>query len=116
MALSSEHPIPHLNSIASVPSAEGEVRAARHVFGRWPLVPSRELRRIRQILLHAESAAGNRLTDDLPESARDLLEHVTVELQHRGQLGSPIQPAHSHSVQAHTWPWKKGAQVHGRSL
>lgn len=90
MALSSRQPIPHLGSAAPVPSTEDEVRAAHYLLGRWPQVPSRELRRIRQILLQAGEAAPR---DDLTESVRDLLEQVTAELLQRGQLGNPLPSA-----------------------
>jgi hypothetical protein len=90
MALSSRQPIPHPGPAAPVPSAEDEVRAARHVFGRWTQVPSRELRRIRQILLQAGEAASG---DDLPVSVQDLLEQVTAELLRRGHLSSHLPSA-----------------------
>lgn len=116
MALSPGHPIPYPGSITAIPSVSDELRATGHLFGRWPLVPSRELRRIRQILLYAVSMVGAESTNDLSEPARDLLELVTAELQRRGQLDGPIQPAQSHSEQTHTRAWKKGARDHGRSL
>jgi hypothetical protein len=113
MAFSSEHPIPHDGSITPLPSAEGEVRAARHLFGRWPLVPSRELQRIRQILLHAGAALGADSANQWSDSARELFELVTAELRRRGQLDSGThRPAQSHSEMAR----RKGVHVHGRSL
>ena len=116
MALSSEHPIPHFGSVAPIPSAEGKVRAAGHLFGRWPLVPSRELRRIRQILLYAASNEEAESMISLSESSRELLELVTAELKHRGQLDGPVQPAPRSSEQVRTRARKKGEHGRGRSF
>jgi hypothetical protein len=116
MAISLEHAIPHPAAIDPLPSVEAEVHAAGHLVGRWSSVPSRELRRIRQILLRGGRHMGAASTIDLPESARELLEHVTAELQRRGQFGSQSRPAHCGPGSAHTRDWQKGALRHGRSI
>lgn len=116
MALYLEHAISHPAAIDPVPSVEAEVHAAGHLVGRWSSVPSRELRRIRQILLRGGRHMGATSTIDLPESARELLEHVTAELQRRGQFGSQSWPAQCRPGSAHTLEWRKGALCHGRSM
>lgn len=83
MTFSSNQPIRSPGSV--VPLLSAQLGAARRHFYRWPLVPSRELQRIRQVLFHCASLGGTESGDDLSDSARALLDLVTVELQRRGQ-------------------------------
>jgi hypothetical protein len=79
-----------------VPLRSVELGAARRHFYRWPLVPSRELKRIRQVLLHRASVGDLESGDDSSDSAQALLELVTAELRRRGQTdarsSSPVSP------------------------
>ncbi|MEV7661698.1 hypothetical protein [Paenarthrobacter sp. NPDC089316] len=56
--------------------------AVRHLFHRWPLVPSRELERIRHVLLHCDQL-GSPDTHHLSEPAQALLELINSELDRR---------------------------------
>ena len=116
MASSPSRPIASPGSATDLPSAEYALGAARHHFGGWPLVPSRELRRIRHVLLHASSSGGPQ--PELSQSARELLDLVTSELQRREQIDSPSDPAKSQAEQPLTpeSPEKKGRWAHDRSL
>jgi len=54
----------------------------RQLFHRWPLVPSRELERIRHVLLHCDQL-GSPDTHHLSEPAQALLELINCELDRR---------------------------------
>ncbi len=69
--------------------------AVQQLFRRWPLVPSRELERIRQVLLHCDELGHPAATHHLSEPAQALLDLVTVELQRRREPGK--HPPLSHS-------------------
>lgn len=116
MASSADQPTPSPGSATDLPSAEHALGAARLHFGRWPLVPSRELRRIRHVLLHASGRGGPQPA--LSQSARELLDLVTAELQRREQIDSPFEPAKRQAEQPLTpqSPEKKGRWAHDRSL
>ncbi|WP_035741619.1 hypothetical protein [Arthrobacter sp. MA-N2] len=57
--------------------------AIQELFRRWPSVPSRELERIRRVLLHCDELAHPAATHRLSEPARALLDLVTGELERR---------------------------------
>lgn len=115
---SSNQLIPSLGPVATLPPVELELAASRHHFGRWPLVPSRELKHIRQILLHASSVGATEESSDLSDSARDLLELVTTELQRRGQtnvsIGSPENPTDRAKTPVPSG--KRGVSAHARAI
>ncbi|MCP2049210.1 UNVERIFIED_ORG: hypothetical protein J3D58_003282 [Paenarthrobacter nicotinovorans] len=56
--------------------------AVRQLFHRWPLVPSRELERIRHVLIHCDQL-GSPDTHHLSEPAQALLELINSELDRR---------------------------------
>lgn len=109
MTSSSNQPLRSAGSVTPLLSAE--LGAARRHFHRWPLVPSRELKRIRQVLLHCASVGSTESVNELSEPAQALLDLVTAELQRRGQTVHPAGPPDSSPEPAHTSrrPDKKGA-------
>ncbi|MDP9903093.1 hypothetical protein [Arthrobacter bambusae] len=62
-------------------------RAVQQLFRRWPFVPSRELERIRRVLLHCDEIAHPATTRSLSEPAHTLLDLVTAELERRREPG-----------------------------
>jgi len=89
MMFSSGQPVHSPGSV--VPLLSAELGAARRHFYRWPLVPSRELKRIRQVLLRCATAGGAEPDTVLSGSAQALLDLVTAELQRRGEpAGRPV--------------------------
>ncbi|MFP3579707.1 hypothetical protein SB659_08995 [Arthrobacter sp. SIMBA_036] len=58
--------------------------AVRELFHRWPLVPSRELERIRHVLIHCDQL-GSPDTHHLSEPAQALLQLINDELDRRRQ-------------------------------
>jgi hypothetical protein len=62
--------------------------AVRQLFHRWPLVPSRELERIRHVLLHCDQL-GSPDTHHLSEPAQALLELINCELERRRNAAAP---------------------------
>lgn len=60
--------------------------AVRQLFHRWPLVPSRELERIRHVLIHCDQL-GSADTHHLSEPAQALLELINNELDRRRAFG-----------------------------
>ncbi|MFC8039715.1 hypothetical protein ACFUOZ_10210 [Paenarthrobacter sp. NPDC057355] len=74
---------PHgTHSAANKPDALLGAIAVRQLFHRWPLVPSRELERIRHVLLHCDQL-GSPDTHHLSEPAQALLELINSELDRR---------------------------------
>lgn len=61
--------------------------AVQQLFRRWPFVPSRELERIRRVLLHCDEIAHPAATHRLSEPAQALLDLVTSELERRRESG-----------------------------
>ncbi|MGO4588269.1 hypothetical protein [Paenarthrobacter sp. 2TAF44] len=59
--------------------------AVRQLFHRWPLVPSRELERIRHVLIHCDQL-GSADTHHLSQPAQALLELINNELDRRRSL------------------------------
>ncbi|UXM92059.1 hypothetical protein [Paenarthrobacter sp. JL.01a] len=75
--------VPHgTHTAANKPDALPGAIAVRQLFHRWPLVPSRELERIRHVLLHCDQL-GSPDTHHLSEPAQALLELITSELDRR---------------------------------
>ncbi|MDR6986831.1 hypothetical protein J2Y66_001301 [Paenarthrobacter nitroguajacolicus] len=72
---------------ANKPDALLGAIAVRQLFHRWPLVPSRELERIRHVLIHCDQL-GSPDTHHLSEPAQALLELINCELERRRLLGS----------------------------
>ncbi|MBM7791718.1 hypothetical protein [Paenarthrobacter ilicis] len=66
--------------------------AVRQLFHRWPLVPSRELERIRHVLLHCDQL-GSADTHHLSEPAQALLDLINCELERRRALGKSPEGA-----------------------
>ncbi|MFJ4210066.1 hypothetical protein ACIPY2_16560 [Paenarthrobacter sp. NPDC089675] len=66
--------------------------AVRELFRRWPLVPTRELERIRHVLVHCDQL-GSAETHHLSEPAQALLELVSTELDRRRQKAMAAHPA-----------------------
>lgn len=95
---SSNQPIRSPGSV--VPLLSAELGAARRHFYRWPLVPSRELKRIRHVLLRCASAGSIGSGKDLSDSAQALLDLVTAELQRRGQSEGSASPLAGHQEMA----------------
>lgn len=60
--------------------------AVRQLFRRWPLVPTRELERIRHVLIHCDEL-GSPGTHHLSEPAQALLDLITTELERRRSPG-----------------------------
>lgn len=71
---------------ANKPDALLGAIAVRQLFHRWPLVPSRELERIRHVLLHCDQL-GSPDTHHLSEPAQALLELINNELERRRASG-----------------------------
>ncbi|MEV7605851.1 hypothetical protein AB0N65_10485 [Paenarthrobacter sp. NPDC089322] len=72
--------------------------AVRQLFRRWPLVPTRELERIRHVLIHCDEL-GSADTHHLSEPAKALLELITNELERRRRPEAvPTTPATKESV------------------
>ncbi|UYY82432.1 hypothetical protein OIT41_05050 [Arthrobacter sp. YA7-1] len=69
--------------------------AVQELFRRWPLVPTRELERIRRVLLHCDELGHPAATRHLSEPAQALLDLVTAELERRNEPGK--HPVLSHS-------------------
>lgn len=74
--------------------------AAQQLFRRWPFVPSRELERIRLVLLHCDEIAHPAATRRLSEPAQALLDLVTSELERRREPGHH-QPLNGSPAAAH---------------
>ncbi|SDX33677.1 hypothetical protein SAMN04487912_110148 [Arthrobacter sp. cf158] len=64
--------------------------AVRQLFHRWPLVPSRELERIRHVLVHCDQL-GSPDTHHLSEPAQALLDLINGELDRRRALAKTRQ-------------------------
>lgn len=60
----------------------------QQLFRRWPSVPSRELERIRRVLLHCDEISHSDSTHRLSELAQALLDLVTGELERRRDSGN----------------------------
>ncbi|MCF3139815.1 hypothetical protein LRQ04_11175 [Paenarthrobacter sp. AR 02] len=75
---------------ANKPDALLGAIAVRQLFHRWPLVPSRELERIRHVLLHCDQL-GSPDTHHLSEPAQALLELINCELDRRRLLAKSRQ-------------------------
>lgn len=69
--------------------------AVQQLFRRWPRVPSRELERIRQVLLHCDELGNPAATHHLSEPAQALLDLVTTELERRRKPGEHLPLSHS---------------------
>lgn len=73
--------------------------AIQQLFRRWPFVPSRELERIRLVLLHCDEIAHPSATHRLSEPGQALLDLVEGELERRRESGDhqpPGGPASGH--------------------
>ena len=68
--------------VANKPDALLGAIAVRQLFHRWPLVPSRELERIRHVLIHCDQL-GSPDTHHLSEPAQALLDLINGELDRR---------------------------------
>ncbi|MFK0004555.1 hypothetical protein ACIQTZ_06215 [Paenarthrobacter sp. NPDC090520] len=66
--------------------------AVRQLFRRWPLVPTRELERIRHVLVHCDQL-GSPDTHHLSEPAQALLDLITSELNNRREAAKAAHPA-----------------------
>ncbi|HKU30567.1 hypothetical protein [Arthrobacter sp. NyZ413] len=66
--------------------------AFRRLFRRWPSVPTRELERIRSILLHCGEVAHPAANDCLTGPAQALLDLVSAELHRRSGEGHARPP------------------------
>ncbi|VXC34959.1 hypothetical protein ARTHRO9V_240008 [Arthrobacter sp. 9V] len=75
------------HGVTNKPDALLGAIAVRQLFHRWPLVPSRELERIRHVLLHCDQL-GSPDTHHLSEPAQALLELINCELERRRSLGN----------------------------
>lgn len=73
--------------VANKPDALLGAIAVRQLFHRWPLVPSRELERIRHVLIHCDQL-GSPDTHHLSEPAQALLDLINCELERRRLAGS----------------------------
>jgi hypothetical protein len=79
--------------------------AVQQLFRRWPSVPSRELERIRLVLLHCDEIAHPSATRRLSEPAQALLDLVTGELERRRESGHH-QPLNGSPATEHPGPLK----------
>ncbi|WP_458107793.1 hypothetical protein M1D51_20125 [Arthrobacter sp. R3-55] len=75
------------HSTAHKPDALLGALAVRQLFHRWPLVPSRELERIRHVLIHCDQL-GSPDTHHLSEPAQALLDLINCELERRRLLAN----------------------------
>ncbi|MFJ4171049.1 hypothetical protein ACIPY3_16200 [Paenarthrobacter sp. NPDC089714] len=66
--------------------------AVRQLFRRWPLVPTRELERIRHVLVHCDQL-GSPDAHHLSEPAQALLDLITSELNNRREAAKAAHPA-----------------------
>lgn len=66
--------------------------AIQELFRRWPFVPSRELERIRLVLLHCDEIAHPAATHRLSEPGQALLDLVEGELRRRRESGHHQPP------------------------
>lgn len=66
--------------------------AVRQLFRRWPLVPTRELERIRHVLVHCDQL-GSADSHHLSEPAKALLELISSELDRRRNAAMAAHPA-----------------------
>jgi hypothetical protein len=66
--------------------------AVRQLFRRWPLVPTRELERIRHVLVHCDQL-GSAEAHHLSEPAKALLELISSELDRRRKAAMAAHPA-----------------------
>ncbi|WP_232481513.1 hypothetical protein [Arthrobacter sp. YN] len=73
------------HGVANKPDALLGAIAVRQLFHRWPLVPSRELERIRHVLVHCDQL-GSPDTHHLSEPAQALLDLINCELERRRLL------------------------------
>ncbi|WP_017197122.1 hypothetical protein [Arthrobacter sp. M2012083] len=76
------------HGVSNKPDALLGAIAVRQLFHRWPLVPSRELERIRHVLLHCDQL-GSPDTHHLSEPAQALLELINSELERRRNAAAP---------------------------
>ena len=74
--------------------------ALQQLFRQSPSVPSRELERIRLVLLHCDEIAHTAATHRLSEPAQALLDLVTGELERRRESGHH-QPLNSSPASRH---------------
>lgn len=74
------------HNAANKPDALLGAIAVRQLFHRWPLVPSRELERIRHVLIHCDQL-GSPDTHHLSEPAQALLDLINCELERRRLVG-----------------------------
>ncbi len=75
------------HGVANKPDALLGAIAVRQLFHRWPLVPSRELERIRHVLVHCDQL-GSPDTHHLSEPAQALLDLINCELERRRLAGN----------------------------
>ena len=75
--------------------------AVRQLFRRWPLVPTRELERIRHVLVHCDQL-GSADSHHLSEPAKALLELISSELDRRRKAAMAAHPASGSPRPAHT--------------
>ncbi|WP_159704147.1 hypothetical protein [Arthrobacter sp. 18067] len=80
----------HHHRVANKPDALLGAIAVRQLFHRWPLVPSRELERIRHVLIHCDQL-GSPDTHHLSEPAQALLDLINGELDRRRALAKTRQ-------------------------
>ena len=69
--------------------------AIQKLFRRWPFVPTRELERIRQVLLHCDEIAHPAATNGLSEPGQALLDLVAGELERRRESAQQQPPTAS---------------------
>ncbi|MGP0224450.1 hypothetical protein [Paenarthrobacter sp. NCHU4564] len=97
--------------------------AVRQLFRRWPLVPTRELERIRHVLVHCDQL-GSPETHHLSEPAQALLDLITGELERRREAAKAAHPASGPARKPAKTPANPAAQAaagersphHGRPL
>jgi hypothetical protein len=90
--------------------------AVQQLFRRWPLVPSRELERIRRVLLHCDELGHPAATRHLSEPAQALLDLVTAELERRNEPGKHPVLSHSPGSGVRGRPQRLPAHHRGGSL
>ncbi|MDQ0236039.1 hypothetical protein J2S91_002390 [Arthrobacter bambusae] len=90
--------------------------AVQQLFRRWPRVPSRELERIRRVLLHCDEIGNSAATHHLSEPAQALLALVTAELERRNEPGKHPSLSHSPGSGVRGRPQRLPAHHRGGSL
>lgn len=90
--------------------------AVQQLFRRWPRVPSRELERIRQVLLHCDELGNPAATHHLSECAQALLALVTAELERRREPEKHLPLSHSPGLGVRRLPRRLSAHHRGGSL